>query len=296
MELPPEERAEAAAREQARAEEVAASLSALFLGAWDRNTDEAAAALEDAIQEATLAESDAGEEITDSEVQRLIGQLRPFLSQNMQQEVSDGLRQGIEASYTIGQETISVEAAVSVSVKDRQLKNFLQDNATFWIGNHYDQQVQERIQEAADNVLSTDEGTLGRRKAAQKFRETFEGEFQKSESYWQLLANDVTTKSREFGRVEGMVKAGIEEYAIDAILDRRTSDICRFLDGKVFEVEDAVEQRERFIEADEPQAIKEISPWLEADEIVDLSVDELAARGMLLPPFHGNCRSRIQAI
>jgi SPP1 gp7 family putative phage head morphogenesis protein len=204
--------------------------------------------------------------------------------------------QAVEASYAIGQEAISVEAAASLNVTDRQVQNFLSDNATFWIGNHYDQQVQERIRSAADEVLSTEDGTLGRRKAARKFRDKFQGEFQKSNSYWRMLANDVTTKSREFGRVEGMVKADIEEYMIDAILDRRTSDICRELDGKTFRVERAVEHRDAIVNAEEPEAIKEQSPWLAAEELEPLSNEELAERGVLTPPFHGNCRSRLQAL
>jgi SPP1 gp7 family putative phage head morphogenesis protein len=289
MEDTGEERLLDAAEEQARAEEVAAALSTLFLSAWENNQEQALEAIQASLRQ---GDGDVGED----DIQRVVGELKPFLSRNMVREVSEGIGQGVEAAFTIGGEDISAQAVVSTNVKDRQLKNFLSDNATFWVGNHYDQQVQSRIQEAADNVLSTEDGTLGRRKAAEKFKEAFQGEIQKSNSYWRLLANDVTTKSREFGRVQGMVKAGIEEYRIDAVLDRRTTDICRFLDGTTFQVEDAVEQRDRLLESDDPEMIKEISPWLDADVITSMSVDELSQRGILLPPFHGNCRTRIQAI
>ena len=289
MEIPEEEDILDAAEEQARAEEVAAALSSLFLSAWDRNTDEALEAIR-----ASLRRGDGA--VDGQDIQRVVGELRPFLSRRMVEEVSGPVSQGVEAAFTVGGEDISAQAVVSTSVKDRQLKNFLSDNATFWVGNHYDQQVQSRIQEAADNVLSTTEGTLGRREAGQKFAEAFRGQFQKSDSYWRLLANDVTTKSRELGRVQGMVKAGIEQYRIDAILDRRTSDICRYLDGKVFDVADAVEQRDRLLQSEDPEAIKEMSPWLQAEQVVEMSVEELSSQGVLLPPFHGNCRSRIQAV
>lgn len=282
-------RAIAAGREQARTEEVAALLERLLRQEWDRSTTTA-------LEEIAATLEQQGGQMARDEVDELIGQMRPFLQSQLRSAVQTGVATAVETSYSIGQEAVSVEAAASLNVTDRRVQNFLSDNATFWVGNHYDQQVQERIRDAADEVFENEGGVLGRRKAARKFRDAFGQQFQKSESYWRMLSNDVTTKSREFGRVEGFVKAGIEEYMIDAILDRRTSDICRTLDGKVFDVEQAVEHRDAVVSADEPEAIKEQSPWLEAEVIEPLSNEELAERGVLTPPFHGNCRTSLRAL
>lgn len=296
-------RALAAGREQARTEEVAGLLQQALSQEWDKRTTEA---LESALD---VVRSGSGE-ITSEDIQEVIGTLRPFLKGQMQRAVSGTVGTAVEANYMIGQEGISIEAAASLNVTDRRVMNFLQENTTFWVGNHYEQQVQDRIRDAAEEVLENADGVLGRRKAAQKFREAFSGQFQKSESYWQLLSNDVSTKSREFGRVEGMVKAELEVYMIDAVLDSRTSAICNELNNREFEVRRAVEQRDKMVEASDPEAVKDVSPWprekktddgetvatLGGDRLDALSNAELANRGVLVPPFHGNCRSRIVAV
>jgi SPP1 gp7 family putative phage head morphogenesis protein len=282
-------RAIAAGTEQARTEEVAALLERLLRGEWEAQTQQGLRSVVETI------ESGSGP-VSPDVIEQAVGQMRPFLRSRLRSAVRDGVVQAVDAAYAIGEENISARAAASINAKDRRLQNFLGDNATFWIGNHYDQEVQGRLRAAAKRVFENEGGALGRRKAAQEFQNTFSVQFQKSQSYWELLANDVTTKSREFGRVEGMVQAGIEEYRIDAILDRRTSDVCRHLDGKLFKVADAVAHRERLVESGDPKAIKEISPWPEADSIRALSAEELAERGVLLPPFHGHCRTRIQAV
>jgi len=296
-------RAIAAGREQARTAEVQGLLEEALQQEWDRATRQAL--------ESTLGTLRRGQgPVTEEDVQQLLGELRPFLSRQLERGVTDTVGQAVTASYLIGQEEVATELAATLNVTDRRVQNFLQDNALFWIGNHYDQQVQDRIGEAADEVFENEDGVLPRREAGEKFREAFEGEFQKSTSYWRLLANDVTTKSREFGRVEGLVKADIDRYMIDAVLDRRTTAICRALDGREFRTGDAVEQRDQLVQADDPEAVKDQSPWPrerktedgeavavhDGERLSEMSNEELANSGILLPPFHGNCRTRIQGV
>jgi SPP1 gp7 family putative phage head morphogenesis protein len=295
-------RAIAAGEEQARTEEVAALLERALREQWNQQT-------QDALESALDSIRDGEGEVTEEEIQRVLGELSPFLSDEMQNGVTTAVIQSVSAAYTIGQENVDVEVAAALNVTDRRVQNFLSDNALFWIGNHYEQQVQNRIQEAATEVIEDKDGVLPRREAAEKFREKFRGEFDKSTSYWRLLSNDVMTKSREFGRVEGFVKAGVEELEVDAVLDSRTSAICRAMDGTTFQVSDAVQQRDRLVAAEEPQAVKEMAPWptettedgetvatYEGEQLSNMGPGDLAAAGIILPPYHGNCRSRVQGV
>lgn len=125
-------------------------------------------------------------------------------------------------------------------------------------------------------------------------------------------------------------EAGIERYRIEAVLDERTTDICRFLHGKSFSVRRGLEAFEK-VEAN-PDAIKELSPWVheatsgrsgrkalyverggERVAITEvtrsaagsrddrgefarsLSERQLTNLGVSLPPFHGMCRSVVLA-
>lgn len=117
-----------------------------------------------------------------------------------------------------------------------------------------------------------------------------------SDHYWELTADAITTRSRSFGSIEAMVKADVTQYRWDSVVDHRTSDICRSLDGKVFEVAAAVEVRDAMIAAETPEEAKEIMPWLKPDEVVDTPVEELQRLGVVLPPAHALCRASIQIV
>ena len=293
--------------EDALSVEIATLFAALLQTEWRRVSEEAIAAGLDELA------SGSGRVSLD-EVQEITQTVQPVASgSNLTSRVSDGVTDTVQATYTLGQEAVSAEVANTLNVTDRRVQNWLDSDTTYWIGTHYDRQVQERIQNAQRDIFRSPEdadvldaiddgdelrrqlvntGTLGRREAGQVLQEAFAGEMEKSDSYWRLLANHVTTRSREFGRIEGFVKAGIDQYQIDAVIDRVTSDICRFMDGKTFQVADAVSLRDDIISADEPEDVKDIAPWLSIETIQDDSTDELAEKGFVLPPFHANCRSR----
>ena len=111
--------------------------------------------------------------------------------------------------------------------------------------------------------------------------------------YWELTADAITTRSRSFGSIEALVKAGATQYEWDSVIDHRTSDICRELDGKVFEVARAVEVRDSMINAKTPEEAKEIMPWIPEKKFKEMSLAELQSAGVVLPPAHGRCRARI---
>lgn len=116
-----------------------------------------------------------------------------------------------------------------------------------------------------------------------------------------------------FGRVKSMEAAGIERIEIVAVMDRRTSPICRVMDGKSFELSVGSQFIDTWISteyddgfwgkfhqpnweptADEVRAAgnrsdaieKKIAPYrkMSGDEIVKLL-------GIPLPPYHYRCRS-----
>lgn len=118
----------------------------------------------------------------------------------------------------------------------------------------------------------------------------------KSVPYWRTVANAAASRSYHYGVMKAGQANGMRGYELVAIMDDRTSHICRDLDGKQFWIEDAVHLIERTAMAEDPEEVKELQPWLKYDDIKDLSTDELVSKGVMMPPFHGSCRTTLVTV
>ncbi len=152
----------------------------------------------------------------------------------------------------------------------------------------------------------------------------------KGSFYWDIVAGAFVANGRSFSTLSSFAEAGVERYAIEAVLDEVTTEICRFLHGKTFSVGEGLKQFEE-IESD-PDNIKNLSPWVRSTRDAEgrqtlfverngerqtiaevtrsgfgesnnrgefgraLSNDELSSLGVSYPPFHGLCRSDLVAI
>ncbi len=150
----------------------------------------------------------------------------------------------------------------------------------------------------------------------------------KAPGYWEVVASAFAGEGRSFAQVSAFAEAGIERYVLSAILDERTTDLCRFMDGKEFAVGNALLAFDRQAGLEEPEAIKQLRPWVrerlnEETGARELGVKrgegwtriaviersgvgvrdgrgsfsqalgnaQLAGLGIFAPPFHGHCRS-----
>lgn len=140
-----------------------------------------------------------------------------------------------------------------------------------------------------------------------------------------------TNRARTYTQLGAFDEAGIERYRFDAILDEVTSEACRFLHGKVFTVERAIDRFRSVERARDPDVIRDAQPFVQVgtdregnqvlfyergdrrravaqvdepavgtrDEVGRysraLSPTQLEAAGVTVPPIHGRCRSTIVA-
>ncbi|HEU4409100.1 MAG TPA: minor capsid protein [Polyangiaceae bacterium] len=85
---------------------------------------------------------------------------------------------------------------------------------------------------------------------------------ERARPYWDLVASAFVGNARAYGQVSAYAEAGVERYVLRAVLDEVTTPQCRFLDGKVFAVRDALARFERLESAEAPEAIVDLRPWL----------------------------------
>ena len=219
---------------------------------------------------------------------RIDKMMKTTLSGDMSRVIRPIIRAASVLSYTIGVSDMGVIA--SFSLPDRRAIKWLENHTMFWSLNHYDSHVSTRLKKLTTKVI---EQGLSRHDAGLFFRNTIGEDLSRSDSYWRLTADAIATRGRSYGTISAMESAGVLEYEIDAVLDHRTSTICEYLNGKRFKVADAAQIRDLMIQATTPEQAKNISPWLSPKIVVGESPERLARMGVVVPPFHGNCRSRI---
>lgn len=139
--------------------------------------------------------------------------------------------------------------------------------------------------EAAIRLESEIRGALGVQEAASVVPARFATNPQ---AYFQIVASNASVTSTSLGRVISMSDAGVEKWKVSAIIDSRTSQICRSLDGKEFSVGGTMKGVERFLEV---QNFDELQG--DFGFTADGSVPKWADSGLGFPPYHHSCRTTV---
>ena len=185
----------------------------------------------------------------------------------------------------------SLKLKLSFDVVDSKAARILGEHTMFWILNYYSDHLQTEI----DDILKGyyNEGKLIR-EVASDFATSFSDKSNRGFAYFEGLAEHTTYRVNELGKVSGFEKAEIEYYEIKAIIDDRTSDVCRYMDGVIFPVSEAIKFRDTVLKLKSPEEIKNFAPWRSASELLDFKKDGFPT-GMAMPPYHWRCRTIIIA-
>ncbi len=84
----------------------------------------------------------------------------------------------------------------------------------------------------------------------------------RSAFYWDVLAGAFIGNGRTYAQISSYAEAGITRYLIEAVLDEQTTEICRYLHGKVFEVGDALRRFDALDRLEQPEDVKDAQPWV----------------------------------
>ena len=80
--------------------------------------------------------------------------------------------------------------------------------------------------------------------------------------YWETVAGAFVANGRSFSQVSAFAEAGIQRYLIEAVLDERTTNTCRFLHGKTFSVGAALKRFDAIESLKQPEDVKSFQPWV----------------------------------
>jgi len=233
----------------------------------------------------------------------------------------------VDATRTAARRGQRLGIAADFNALDRRVVDHLRTAQTTYVRDEYGRRHQAFGERARTLVADGLESGLGRddiagdlETAAQTIlagRGTF---------YWEVIAGSFVSQGRSFAQLSAYAEAGIERYLIEAILDERTTEVCRFLHGTSFTVGSGLRTFER-LEAN-PESVPDLAPWVR--EVTDpesgrkvlfvesggqrtavaevtrsgfgarddrgdfgrsLTEQQLLDLGISFPPYHGLCRT-----
>ena len=208
---------------------------------------------------------------------------------------ADGRRSG---GVHVGASLTQADAAAIEAFGGRQ---------TFWIGEFWNRSLSARI--AATVAREQLTGGLGREQAGRVLRGVVSGEFPgasvpgtwrgSSDSYFRMLSGTARAHASAHGALTSLSAAQFQRYRIEAVMDERTSERCRVMHGRSFQVAAGVSHMNATIGAEDPEELKSVAGWKTAEEIRQAAGDGdarsqergLLAAGLALPPYHASCRT-----
>ena len=80
--------------------------------------------------------------------------------------------------------------------------------------------------------------------------------------YFTAVASAAINRARSYAEVSGYIEVGIEALEVQAVLDERTTEICRCLDGQIIETHVVSQQIVGAMNVARPEDIRDASPFL----------------------------------
>jgi hypothetical protein len=218
-----------------------------------------------------------------------------------------GRRVGRAAVRASGRSVANVSGDLTLA--DKSAMDALGGQQVWWIGNFWSDHLSKTISATVTREALV--GGLGRVEVGRIVNGVVSGTFPgvavpktfngTPEHYFSSLAGTVRNRASNYGAIATFEEAEVKRYVISAVMDKRTSVICTFMNGRSFSVKSARRLIDRTMEADNPDAVREISPWVSSARAKDIAGEgdagsqeaALDAAGMNLPPYHGKCRTTV---
>ena len=228
-----------------------------------------------------------------AELDRLVDRAEGYLGMGLAEAARRPVWQADMAAYRVGLQAVSAD--FSFTLPDMEALDALRGYTLFWVQNSYTRWLQDEMVRALDEYFTEGKTRIELAARLERFLTSKEPTMQ---GYFDLLADHNATRIAEIGHVTGYERAGVEYVEIVAVLDERTSPICRHLHGRIIPTSALSGQKERLLEAAKKldmKAAKKAQPMLsgasEAAVLLEQKTSKIVAQGVGMPPYHFRCRT-----
>jgi len=234
-------------------------------------------------------------EVSDREVKAVLDQVDTQINMQFPAGVEPVVPDLMKKSYRKGRDPIFRKHRIKVvwDQPDIEAIDWLTDHHMYWIGGYYDKHVSASI---ADTIAEGMTQGLGRNdigKSLKTFFDDYPGVANKPDSYWRGMAANGMNRSRNFGLIHGYEEVEVDILVVMAVMDERTSEVCREMNGREIPVVRAAKQRDSIMAAKKPEDIKELAPWPALESIKGKATSTILSSGVVMPPYHFHCRTTV---
>jgi len=175
-----------------------------------------------------LSDMPRSEKVSKTQIDKLMDIINTQLGDDFASLVNEPTKAYIDRCIRLGLRDTQVQAPVKTSIglwgiEDQHLSSTIQKQQIFWLGNHFDADIRQNFADVLSKAI--DQGYT-KEMLTETLKQQFSDIGEKSQAYWQGLAEHTALRIREFGRLQGYKKAQAKYYKLVVILDDRTSDIC----------------------------------------------------------------------
>jgi len=194
----------------------------------------------------------------------------------------------LDGATLLGQHEVPLSLPLSDTERLRIVTGMSQ-SAKYYTNNYFNTQVMPVLVDAVHSAVLN--GTSNDLQELQAIRELLDRRL-RSVPYWNIVANASASRAYHYGYIKTGVFMGKRHIVYTIVRDSKTSAICLELAGKRWKAQDVNILADRIATAT-PEEIKTITPWLRLDDVRGLNEAQLLALGVVVPPIHGHCRSRL---
>lgn len=244
-------------------------------------------------------------------------------------ELAEATRAAAVRTYALG-----IEA--SLSIVELQSAQLLAKQQSFYVTNAAGQRSVELSKIARDiasqgMIDGLDDYEIGE----QMLAAIPEKALQRSHAYYRMVSSTYVGRQRTSSLMSSFSESGARGFEVVGVLDTLTCEPCRFMDGRVFGVQRALQNIRAAEEDEDPEAVKDRLPWLNVAKDPDdpdggkaifikvggekrriasivspssgkndargqykasMTNAQMASLGVGAPPFHGTCRCSLNPV
>jgi hypothetical protein len=229
----------------------------------------------------------------ETELARIVGRAERTLGVDLADAVKRPVLEAGMSAYRAGLHAVSAD--FSFKLPDMEALDVLRGQTLFWVRNAFNRQLQDEMTRVLEDYF-----TQGRTRIelAARLEAFMTGKEPKMRNYFDLLADHSATRIGEIGHVSAYERAGVEYAEVVAVLDDRTSAICRHLHGRLIPMGALSAQKGRLLtaaQALDTEAAKKAQPMLSgasaAMVLLEPKTSKIVAQGIGMPPYHFRCRT-----
>lgn len=160
-------------------------------------------------------------------------------------------------------------------------------NNFYWVGKEFNKGFSDRLK---DIIESAFRGEVARSELAERLKEEFASELKQGVRYFEGVSDHIISQNQNISTVNQARKYGVKYYKVVAVMDSRTSAICRSMNGRLIPAEHIERQCDNIMNAKDMASKKAAATWAKAPYY---GRSDKMDSNFGMPPYHFKCRTEI---